>query len=52
MLFRFGASLPLDRLADPPLLCIYLVAAMLMIAITIAVSFSAIAWAFSQANPQ
>ena len=38
MLFRFGASLPLDRLADPPLLGIYLVAAMLMIAITIALT--------------
>jgi len=35
MLFRFGASLPLDRLADPALLGIYLAAAMLMIGLAI-----------------
>src|SRR5207247_1484861 len=33
MLFRFGASLPLARLADPVLLGIYLVAALAMVAI-------------------
>src|SRR3954454_1282489 len=36
MLFRFGASLPLARLADPALLGIYLIAALLMVALTIA----------------
>ncbi len=35
MLFRFGASLPLARLADPALLAIYLVSAMLMIGFTV-----------------
>jgi len=35
MLFRFGASLPLARLADPALLGIYLVSAVLMVALTI-----------------
>jgi malonate transporter len=38
MLFRFGASLPLERLADPALLGIYLVSALLMVALTIAVT--------------
>src|SRR5450432_3955306 len=35
MLFRFGASLPLARLADPALLAIYLVSAILMIGLTV-----------------
>jgi malonate transporter and related proteins len=35
MLFRFGASLPLARLADPVLLGIYVVSALLVIALTI-----------------
>ena len=38
MLFRFGAGLPLARLADPALLGIYLVWALLMVALTIAVT--------------
>jgi hypothetical protein len=38
MLFRFGASLPLARLADPALLGIYLVAALLVIAIAVALT--------------
>ena len=38
MLFRFGASLPLARLADPVLLGIYLLCAVLMVALTIAVT--------------
>ena len=38
MLFRFGASLPLARLADPALLAIYLVSATLMVGLTIAVT--------------
>ena len=38
MLFRFGASLPLARLADPALLGIYLLCAVLMVALTIAVT--------------
>jgi predicted permease len=38
MLFRFGASLPIGRLADPVLLAIYLVAALAIIALTIAVT--------------
>ncbi|MGZ5130702.1 MAG: AEC family transporter, partial [Caldimonas sp.] len=38
MLFRFGASLPLERLADPALLAIYLVSALLMIALTVAMT--------------
>jgi predicted permease len=38
MLFRFGSSLPLGRLADPVLLAIYLVAALAIIALTIAVT--------------
>ena len=37
MLFRFGASLPLARLADPALLGIYLLCAVLMVALTVAV---------------
>ena len=36
MLFRFGASLPLARLADPVLLAIYVAAALAIIALTIA----------------
>src|SRR5207244_6255123 len=35
MLFRFGASLPIARLADPVLLGIYLVAALAMVALAI-----------------
>jgi hypothetical protein len=35
MLFRFGASLPLARLADPSLLGIYVVSALSMIALTV-----------------
>jgi malonate transporter len=35
MLFRFGASLPIARLADPALLGIYLVSALAMVALTI-----------------
>ena len=38
MLFRFGSSLPLARLADPALLAIYLVAAIVVIAITVAMT--------------
>ena len=38
MLFRFGASLPLARLADPALLAIYLVSAMLVIGLTVALT--------------
>ncbi len=38
MLFRFGASLPLARLADPALLGIYLLCAVLMVAFTVAVT--------------
>ncbi len=38
MLFRFGASLPLGRLADPALLAIYLVSAMLTIGLTVALT--------------
>jgi hypothetical protein len=38
MLFRFGASLPFDRLADPVLLAVYVVAALAIIALTIAVT--------------
>jgi hypothetical protein len=38
MLFRFGASLPLARLADPALLAVYLVSAMLMIGLTVALT--------------
>ena len=37
MLFRFGASLPFDRLADPVLLAVYVAAALAIIALTIAV---------------
>ncbi len=36
MLFRFGASLPLARLADPALLGIYLLCAVLMVGLTVA----------------
>ena len=35
MLFRFGSSLPLARLADPVLLGIYVVAALVVIAVTV-----------------
>ena len=35
MLFRFGASLPFERLADPALLAIYLVSAVVVVAITV-----------------
>jgi len=38
MLFRFGSSLPLARLADPVLLGIYLVAALAVIALTVALT--------------
>ena len=38
LLFRFGASLPLERLADPVLLAIYLVSAMLMVGVTVALT--------------
>ena len=38
LLFRFGASLPFGRLADPVLLAIYLTAALAIIALTIAVT--------------
>jgi malonate transporter and related proteins len=38
MLFRFGSSLPFDRLIDARLIAIYTVCALLMIAITIAVT--------------
>ena len=38
MLFRFGSSLPLDRLADPALLTIYLLCALLVVALTVAVT--------------
>ena len=38
MLFRFGSSLPFDRLIDARLIAIYTVCALLMIAITLAVT--------------
>ncbi|MEP7303671.1 MAG: AEC family transporter, partial [Caldimonas sp.] len=38
MLFRFGASLPLARLADPALLAIYLFSALTMVALAVAVT--------------
>ena len=38
MLFRFGSSLPLARLADPTLLGIYLVSALTLIALTVALT--------------
>ncbi len=38
MLFRFGSSLPLDRLADPALLGIYLLCAVAVIAVTVLVT--------------
>ncbi len=38
MLFRFGSSLPIARLADPVLLGIYLVAALAIIALTLALT--------------
>ena len=38
LLFRFGSSMPLARLADPALLSIYLVSALLMVAIAVAVT--------------
>jgi len=36
MLFRFGASMPFAQLIDPPLVALYTVCALLMVAITIA----------------
>jgi predicted permease len=38
MLFRFGSSLPVGRLADPVLLGVYLVAALAIIALTVGVT--------------
>ena len=38
MLFRFGSSLPLERLADPALLGVYLVCAVTVVAITVLVT--------------
>ena len=38
MLFRFGSSLPLARLADPSLLALYLASAIVVIAVTIAMT--------------
>jgi len=38
MLFRFGSSLPIGRLADPVLLAVYVVSALAIIALTIAVT--------------
>ena len=38
MLFRFGSSLPLARLADPSLLLLYLACAVIVIAVTIAMT--------------
>ncbi|MEO8081751.1 MAG: AEC family transporter [Caldimonas sp.] len=38
MLFRFGSSLPLDRLADPALIGIYLLSAIVVIGVTIAMT--------------
>ena len=38
MLFRFGSSLPLARLADPALLTLYLASAILVIGLTIALT--------------
>ena len=38
MLFRFGASLPIERLADPALLGIYLVCAITVITVTVLVT--------------
>ena len=38
MLFRFGSSLPLERLADPALLGVYLVCAVAVVAITVLVT--------------
>jgi malonate transporter and related proteins len=38
MLFRFGSSLAVGRLADPVLLAVYLVAALAIIALTVAVT--------------
>ena len=38
MLFRFGASLPLAKLADPVLLGIYVVSALIVIALTVALT--------------
>src|SRR5664279_2430685 len=39
MLFRFGSSLPLERLADPALLGVYLVTALLLIALAVALTW-------------
>ena len=39
MLFRFGSSLPLDRLADPALLAIYVLCAIAVVAITVFVTW-------------
>jgi hypothetical protein len=38
LLFRFGSSLPFDRLADPVQLAVYLAAALTIVALTIAVT--------------
>jgi hypothetical protein len=38
LLFRFGSSLPFDRLADPVQLAVYLAAALAIVALTIAVT--------------
>jgi predicted permease len=38
MLFRFGSSLPFSRLADPVLLAVYVLAALAIIALTVAVT--------------
>jgi predicted permease len=38
MLFRFGSSLPIEHLADPALLAIYLAAALVVIAVTVALT--------------
>ena len=38
LLYRFGASMPLARLADPALLSIYLLSALLMVAVAVAVT--------------
>ncbi len=41
MLFRFGASTPLDKLLDGPLFLTYLVCALLTLAFSLAISFNA-----------
>jgi malonate transporter and related proteins len=40
MLFRFGASTPLDKLLDAPLFLTYLICALLVLAFSLAVSFN------------